>query len=90
MLTNDEMIEFNELLIRCNTGFSIQNSVFLQLLHYIDRNPSNKNMVQVLFSGPKNAGHWIAVYYDGEILHIYDGMGKGLNKEHKLFIKYIS
>ena len=59
MLTNDEMLEFNELLINCKTGFSIQNTVFLQLLHCIDRNPTNKKIVQILFSGPKNSGHWV-------------------------------
>lgn len=86
MLTSSIMKEFNEILIANNIGFSIQDPIYLQSLYFIDRNPSNKNFVQILFSGPLNAGHWISIYYDGEIIHVYDSLGHGLNKEHKIFI----
>ena len=82
MLTDDHMYYFQNLII----NFNMQNTNFKELIYNIERNPPGRLFIQILFSGPNNAGHWICVWYDGRALHVYDSLNGKLNYDHKKYI----
>ena len=83
MLTDLHMHKFMELV----PNLHMQSTLLLQSLINIEQNPSGRQFVQILFRGPINLGHWICVWYNGDVLHIFDSLNEGLQDDHK---KYIS
>ena len=85
MLTDDHMYEFNKILIQSNTGLKLEDTVSGRL-DLIKKTGSKRKRIQVLFSGPRDSGHWICIYFIDSKIFIYDSLRLGLNSEHKAFI----
>lgn len=87
MLNDLHIFEFMKFV----TFLNMQATTLLDALEVIESNPEGREFVQILFSGPNNAGHWICVWYDVQfnVLRIYDSLNLGLHKDHKKFISRI-
>lgn len=86
MLTDNHITEFNNIL-RSITKFSMQSPLFLQLPHVIKPVPLEEEYIQILFSGNNEYGHWICIYYNEMIIHVYDSNNQfPLQDHHKIFL----
>jgi len=82
-LNDIHMSEFSKLV----PSLKIQDTIFLDTLFYIKSNLENEQFVQILFSGPRNSGHWICVWYDDILLRVYDSLNlNNLNDDQKKYI----
>lgn len=82
MLTDMHMFQFMKLIPQ----FNMQETIFLQNLFNIEPVRNNEIFIQILFCGSSEIGHWICVWYDGEILHVYDSLNGVLNDDHKKYL----
>lgn len=67
----------------------MQPTIFLQMLNNVENRSSNEEFVQILFSGRSDEGHWICMWYDTRILHVYDSIGAGLHDDHLRYLNRI-
>ncbi|KAL7295106.1 hypothetical protein TKK_0011574 [Trichogramma kaykai] len=65
----------------------MQSPILLQRLECIAPVNIERSYVQILFIGPSVAGHWIAIYYNRGIIHVYDSANKKyMHDDVKLYI----
>lgn len=59
----------------------------MQRLSNIQPVDLNNEYFQILFSGSINNGHWIAIWYVNNVIHVYDSLNTfSLNDDHIIFI----
>lgn len=85
-LNDNHILEFNNIL-KIYTRFNMQSTINFQRLSNIQSINRNNEYLQILFSGNNSNGHWICLYYNDNIIHIYDSINKkDLDDDHKIVI----
>lgn len=86
MLNDNHMLEFNRIL-SSYTNFSMQSSLFLQRPENIIPISLRNESIQILFSGNAKFGHWICIYYNENVIQVFDSMNTStLSDDHKICI----
>lgn len=85
-LNDNHISEFNSIL-KAYTDFNMQRTVVMQRLSNIQPVDSNNEYFQILVSGSNDNGHWIAIWYINNVIHVYDSLNKNfLNEDHIICI----
>ncbi|OXU18701.1 hypothetical protein TSAR_001765 [Trichomalopsis sarcophagae] len=74
-LNDNHIFEFNNIL-KSYTSFNMQCTVTMQRLSNIRQADLNRQFIQTLFSGSSNNGHWICIFYDNKVIHVYYSINK--------------
>lgn len=89
MLTDVHIHKFNEIL-QLYSNFEMQSTLLLQRPEQIVPVPFEMNYVQILFSGNAKLGHWIIIYKEHSLLHLYDSANcKQLKNEHLTYMSHL-
>lgn len=88
-LHSDHIEAFNKLM-EFQYNISMISPACLQEPDTINAIDLCKPYIQILFSGSVNNGHWICIYYDKNIIHIYDSLNTNvLHNDFKIFLNYM-
>lgn len=82
MLNDEHIEEFMKLILQ----FNMQTPLLRQILSQIHERNVEDQFIQILHNGSYDAGHWICIWYDKKIIHVYDSMNFGLVDDHLEFI----
>ncbi|MBW0543504.1 hypothetical protein O181_083219 [Austropuccinia psidii MF-1] len=77
-LNDDHMYVFMNL----GPEMRMQSTLLKQNPQFIQERNENETFIQILHSGPYDSGHWICIWYDTSVVHVYDSMNLKLNAEH--------
>lgn len=89
MLTDSHITEFIKIL-QSHTSFEMQSPLFLQLPFNIKPVQLNKKYLQILFSGNNKHGHWICIYYNDYVIHVYDSINQhSLHADHEKYLRHL-
>lgn len=88
MLNDDHIKYFDEILLENGIDIKLQSTLLRQRLDHVIQ-AGNQKFIQILHSGSYNEGHWVCVYHEDNVIHLYDSLGQTLKKEHELFISRI-
>lgn len=65
----------------------MQHPILLQMPYNIQPVRLDQKYIQILFSGNENFGHWICIFYNENVIHVYDSSNnKGLHDDHKIYL----
>lgn len=88
MLLDTHIDKFIDILEHYDTPYRMQSTLLVQIPRTIRRAPRDQPCLQILFRGPIDSGHWICVWYDTEVLHVYDSANaRILHQDHKIFLR---
>lgn len=87
MLNDEHMSHFNNILLENKINIRMQDTVYRARLDHIEIN--NNKFIQILHSGAQEAGHWVTVYHEDNIIRFFDSLGQKINVDQKLYLSRI-